>query len=48
MENFEIGSELLYSWEFVLFNENQDVNDYRSIIAEWVAANQEYVKGLTQ
>lgn len=47
-ENFKMDSELLYSLENVMFNENQDVDDYRPIIEEWAAENQEYVDGLTQ
>ena len=48
LENFTMDSELLYSLENVMFNENQDVEDYRPIIEEWAAENQEYVDGLTQ
>ena len=47
-ENFTMDSELLYSLENMMFNENQDVDDYRPIIEEWAAENQEYVDGLTQ
>ena len=47
-ENFTMDSELLYSLENKMFNENQDVDDYRPIIEEWAAENQEYVDGLTQ
>ena len=46
-ENFEMDSETLYSLENVMFNENPDADDYRPIIEEWVADNQEYVDGLT-
>jgi len=46
-ENFEMDSDTLYSLENVMFNENEDVDDYRPIIEEWVADNQEYVDGLT-
>ncbi|HEY4577707.1 MAG TPA: hypothetical protein VIG67_07635 [Yaniella sp.] len=48
MENFEIGPELLYTLEHVIFNENQDVDDYRSIIEAWAAGSQENVDGLSQ
>ncbi|HEY4535749.1 MAG TPA: glycine betaine ABC transporter substrate-binding protein [Enteractinococcus sp.] len=48
LENFKMDSELLYSLENAMFNENQDVDDYRPIIEEWAAENQEYVDGLTQ
>lgn len=46
-ENFAMDSETLYSLENVMFNENPDADDYRPIIEEWVADNQEYVDGLT-
>lgn len=48
LENFAMSSDLLYSLENAMFNENQDVDDYRPIIEEWAAENQEYVDGLTQ
>jgi glycine betaine/proline transport system substrate-binding protein len=47
LENFEMDSDTLYSLENVMFNENQEVEDYRPIIEEWAAENQEYVDGLT-
>jgi len=47
LENFEMDSETLYSLENEMFNENQDVDDYRPIIEEWAAENQEYIDGLT-
>ena len=46
-ENFEMDSDTLYSQENEMFNENEDVDDYRPIIEEWAADNQEYVDGLT-
>ncbi|GAA4480118.1 glycine betaine ABC transporter substrate-binding protein [Enteractinococcus fodinae] len=46
-EGFEMDSDTLYSLENVMFNENEDVDDYRPIIEEWAAENQEYVDGLT-
>lgn len=46
-ENFEMDSDTLYSLENEMFNENEDVDDYRPIIEEWAADNQEYVDGLT-
>ena len=48
LENFAMSSELLYSLENVMFNENQDVDDFRPIIEEWAADNQDYVDGLTK
>ncbi|NWN89379.1 MAG: glycine betaine ABC transporter substrate-binding protein [Micrococcaceae bacterium] len=47
LENFEMDSETLYSLENVMFNENPDADDYRPIVEEWAAENQEYVDGLT-
>lgn len=47
LENFEMDSETLYSLENLMFNENPDTDDYRPIIEEWAAENQEYVDGLT-
>ncbi|MCR2813081.1 glycine betaine ABC transporter substrate-binding protein [Microbacterium sp. zg.Y1090] len=43
---FEMDSETLYSLENVMFNEN-DSDDYESIVADWMAANEEYVSSLT-
>ncbi|WP_344725210.1 glycine betaine ABC transporter substrate-binding protein, partial [Agrococcus terreus] len=37
LENFKMDSELLYSLENEMFNENQDVDGYRPIIEEWAA-----------
>lgn len=48
LENFEMDSETLYSLENDMFNENPDADDYRPIVEEWAAENQEYVDGLTQ
>ncbi|BDZ64560.1 glycine betaine ABC transporter substrate-binding protein [Agromyces mangrovi Wang et al. 2018] len=45
--NFQMDSELLYSLENVMFNEN-DTDDYQPIVAEWIADNQEWVDSLTQ
>jgi len=43
---FEMDSETLYSLENAMFNES-DSDDYEDIVAEWIAANQEYVSSLT-
>lgn len=48
LENFEMDSDTLYSLENEMFNENPDTDDYRPVIEEWAADNQEYVDGLTQ
>ncbi|GLI27319.1 glycine/betaine ABC transporter substrate-binding protein [Agromyces rhizosphaerae] len=45
--NFQMDSELLYSLENAMFNEN-DTDDYQPIVAEWIADNQEWVDSLTQ
>ncbi len=47
LSNFSMDSELLYSLENVMFNEN-DTDDYQPIVAEWIADNQEWVDSLTQ
>ena len=43
---FEMDSETLYSLENAMFNEN-DSDDYEAVVAEWIAANEEYVTSLT-
>ncbi|HIW47316.1 MAG TPA: glycine betaine ABC transporter substrate-binding protein [Candidatus Yaniella excrementigallinarum] len=47
LEDFEMDSDTLYSLENEMFNENPDTDDYRPIIEDWVAENQDYVDGLT-
>ncbi|MGO2112681.1 MAG: glycine betaine ABC transporter substrate-binding protein, partial [Pseudoclavibacter sp.] len=46
LENFEMSSDLLYSLENVMFNEN-DSDDYGPIVEQWITDNQDYVDGLT-
>ncbi|GAA2032407.1 glycine betaine ABC transporter substrate-binding protein [Agromyces tropicus] len=46
LEGFEMDSELLYSLENAMFNEN-DSDDYGPIVEQWIADNQEYVDSLT-
>ena len=43
---FEMDSDTLYSLENAMFNAN-DSDDYEDIVAEWIAANEEYVASLT-
>lgn len=47
LEDFEMDSDTLYSLENEMFNENPDTEDYRPIVEDWVAENQDYVDGLT-
>ncbi|GGA72121.1 glycine/betaine ABC transporter substrate-binding protein [Pseudoclavibacter endophyticus] len=46
LENFEMSSDLLYSLENAMFNENE-TDDYGPIVEQWISENQEYVDGLT-
>jgi len=46
ISNFKMDSELLYSLENVMYNE-YDGTDFEPIVADWIAANQDYVDGLT-
>lgn len=48
INNFKMGSELLYSLENVLYNSGADASDYESIVAKWMTENQDYVDGLTE
>ncbi|MCR2826622.1 glycine betaine ABC transporter substrate-binding protein [Microbacterium sp. zg.Y909] len=43
---FKMDSETLYSLENAMFNEN-DSDDYEAVVAEWIAANEEWVATLT-
>ncbi|MCR2801968.1 glycine betaine ABC transporter substrate-binding protein [Microbacterium sp. zg-Y818] len=43
---FKMDSETLYSLENAMFNEN-DSDDYEAVVAEWIAANEEWVASLT-
>ena len=49
ISDFAMSSELLYSLENVLYNENADagVDEYPGLVEEWAAENQEYVDGLS-
>lgn len=46
LQDFEMDSELLYSLENAMFNEN-DTDDYGPVVEQWIADNQEYVDSLT-
>jgi glycine betaine/proline transport system substrate-binding protein len=46
LRDFQMDSELLYSLENAMFNEN-DTDDYGPIVEQWIADNQEYVDSLT-
>ena len=46
ISDFKMDSELLYSLENVMYNEYEGT-DYEPIVADWIAANQDYVDGLT-
>lgn len=46
IEGFTMNSELLYSLENAMFNEN-DTDDYGPIVEQWISENQEYVDSLT-
>ncbi|WP_401000611.1 glycine betaine ABC transporter substrate-binding protein [Agromyces sp. GXQ0307] len=46
LKDFQMDSELLYSLENAMFNEN-DTDDYGPIVEQWIADNQEYVDSLT-
>jgi glycine betaine/proline transport system substrate-binding protein len=47
VKDFRLDSEQLYSLENVMFNSGADTSDYDQIVADWVAANQDYVDTLT-
>lgn len=46
ISNFRMDNEKLYSLEDAMFGENAG-DDYGPVVAEWIAANQEWVDGLT-
>ncbi|WP_246081332.1 glycine betaine ABC transporter substrate-binding protein [Homoserinimonas aerilata] len=45
--DWKLDSELLYSLENAMYNSGADASEYESIVADWIAENQEYVDGLT-
>ncbi|WP_159500402.1 glycine betaine ABC transporter substrate-binding protein [Microbacterium sp. 18062] len=46
LANFRMDNEMLYSLEDVMFNE-YDGDDYETVVADWVAQNQEWADALT-
>ena len=42
-----MDSKLLYSLENVMYNSDAEASDYEAIVADWIAANQDYVDSLT-
>ncbi|GAA1827228.1 glycine betaine ABC transporter substrate-binding protein [Agromyces salentinus] len=46
LQAFTMDSELLYSLENAMFNEN-DSDDYAPVVEQWISENQEYVDSLT-
>lgn len=47
ISNFKMDSDLLFSLENAMFNSDSDSSEYEAIVDEWIAANQDYVDGLT-
>jgi glycine betaine/proline transport system substrate-binding protein len=47
IENWELDSEMLYSLENAMYNSGADASEYESIVADWIAENQDYVDTLT-
>lgn len=47
LKDFSMDSELLYSLENAMFNEN-DTDDYGPVVEEWISENQEWVDTLTE
>src|SRR5690606_36984755 len=44
---FQMDSELLFSLENVMYNTDEEIDDYTSVVEQWIEDNQEYVDGLT-
>jgi glycine betaine/proline transport system substrate-binding protein len=47
ISGFKMDSELLFSLENVMFNTEEEISDFEPVVAEWIAANQDYVDSLT-
>ncbi|MEJ1154309.1 MULTISPECIES: glycine betaine ABC transporter substrate-binding protein [Microbacterium] len=47
LTEFKMDSELLYSLENVMFNADEDIEDYSPIVEQWISENQEWVDSLT-
>jgi glycine betaine/proline transport system substrate-binding protein len=46
LQDFEMDSELLYSLENAMFNEN-DSDDYGPVVEQWISEHRDWVDGLT-
>lgn len=46
LKDFEMDSDLLYSLENAMFNEN-DSDDYGPVVEQWISENQDWVDSLT-
>jgi glycine betaine/proline transport system substrate-binding protein len=44
---FTMKSDLLFSLENVMYNNDDDIKDYTPIVDKWIKENQDYVDGLT-
>lgn len=47
LRDFKMDADLLHSLENVMFNENDDPEQYEDIVEVWISENQEYVDSLT-
>jgi glycine betaine/proline transport system substrate-binding protein len=47
IEAWELDSELLYSLENAMYNSDAEASEYETIVADWIAENQDYVDTLT-
>lgn len=47
LENFTMDLDHLQSLEAAMFASGEQIDDYGPVVAEWIAANQDYVDGLT-
>lgn len=47
IEEFKMSSELLYSLENAMFNNEEESTDFDTIVADWMSENQDYVDALT-
>ena len=47
IEAWELDSELLYSLENAMYNSDAEASEYETIVADWMAENQDYVDSLT-
>ncbi len=47
LENFTMDLDHLQSLEAAMFASGEQIDDFGPVVAEWIAANQDYVDGLT-